>query len=92
VQRLNDFPFQYYWEIFKPVTLQPEQPGCGDITEDLADIYSDVKDGLLFFESGMVPAALWHWRRTFEAHWGEHATSAMRALHTFEPTMVDNPK
>lgn len=91
IQRLDNFPFQYYWEVYQPVTLDPEQPGCGDITEDLADIYSDIKDGLLLYKSGMVEAAAHHWRATFERHWGQHATSALKALHNYTASKVTSP-
>jgi len=83
LKRLNLFPFQYYWEIFHPLTDAPEEAVCGDVTDDLRDIYVDVKEGLLAYAQS-EQAAVWHWRTTFGFHWGEHATSALRALHAFE--------
>ena len=82
--RLKEFPFQYYWEIYDPILPKPEAPVCGDITDDLADIYYDLKPGLILFEAGHEMAAAWQWRCMF-SHWGDHATSAIRALHRFEP-------
>ena len=84
LQRLKSFPFQYYWEIFDPVTLEPEEAVCGDITDDLSDIYTDVKEGLLAYAVS-EQSAVWHWRTTFGFHWGAHATSALRALHSYDP-------
>jgi hypothetical protein len=78
------FPFQYYWEIFEPVTDTPEEAVCGDITDDLGDIYIDVKEGLLAYPLS-EQSAVWHWRTTFGFHWGRHATSALRALHAYDP-------
>jgi hypothetical protein len=83
-ERLRSFPFQYYWEIFHPITETPEEPVCGDIADDLGDIYFDVKAGLLVYPTS-VQAAIWQWRMTFGFHWGKHATSALRALYAFDP-------
>ena len=82
--RLRAFPFQYYWEIFDPVALNPEEPVCGDITDDLGDIYLDLKEGLLLYALS-EQAAVWHWRTTFGFHWGRHAASALHALHNYDP-------
>ena len=73
-------PFQYYSEVFNCLVVPPEEPVVGDIVDDLLDIYGDVVLGLQLFESGAVDAAASHWRFWFAAHWGEHATSAVRAL------------
>lgn len=84
VERFQAFPFQYYWEIFTPVTKTPEEPVCGDIADDFSDVYCDLKSGLLAYDLGRVPQAVWHWRFTWGIHWGEHATSALRALHSYQ--------
>jgi hypothetical protein len=83
-ERFKAFPFQYYWEIFSPITEQPNEPVCGDIADDLSDIYLDIKAGLLAYDLNRQPQAVWHWRFTWGIHWGEHATSALRALHSYE--------
>jgi len=59
-------------------------PVCGDIADDFSDIYQDVKSGLLAYELGRKSQAVWHWRFTWGIHWGEHATSALRALHSYQ--------
>ncbi len=82
--RLRSFPFQHYWEVFHTLTTEAEEPCLGDITDDLADIYHDVKEGLLALKISGRPLAVWHWRFTFSVHWGRHASSALRALHEFE--------
>jgi Domain of unknown function (DUF5063) len=74
-----DLPFQMYWEVFDPIV--EEEPVCGDVTDDLTDIYLDVKSGLALFDQGSEAAAVWHWRLLFRSHWGHHATSALRAVH-----------
>jgi hypothetical protein len=54
----------------------------GDVADDLADTYSDVKAGLLLLERGDAEGALWHWIWTFKLHWGTHVVNALHALHT----------
>jgi hypothetical protein len=82
--RLSAFPLQYYSEIFEPISLVATDATCGDITDDLGDIYCDVKEGLLVYVHD-EQAAVWHWRATFGFHWGRHATSALRVLHSYDP-------
>jgi hypothetical protein len=55
----------------------------GSISDDLADIWRDVKMGLLAFDSGKpkcIKDAVWHWRFSFGSHWGYHVAGAIRAL------------
>lgn len=82
--RLRSFPFQHYWEVFHTLTTEAEEPCLGDITDDLGDVYRDVKEGMLALELSGRHLAVWHWRSTFSVHWGRHASSALRALHEFE--------
>ncbi|HTQ81513.1 MAG TPA: DUF5063 domain-containing protein [Thermoanaerobaculia bacterium] len=74
-------PFQYYSEVSNPLDVPPEEAGVGDIADDIADIYSDILEGLRLYEAGRPREALWQWVFHLTYHWGAHATSAMRALH-----------
>jgi len=76
-------PFRYYSEVFNNLVIPPEEPVVGDIVDDLVDIYSDIAPGLELFESGDLAAAKDHWQFWLSSHWGEHATSALRALWSF---------
>jgi hypothetical protein len=84
-ERFSNLPFQYYREIFHPLAIaeSPEEPVIGDIVDDLMDIYIDLKEGILLYESGKPLAAVFHWRTLFGFHWGRHATCAIRALHIY---------
>jgi len=77
-------PFQYYREVFNPSIESSDEPVTGDLADDFADIYVDLKSGLDLFEQGFELAAVWTWRMLLGIHWGRHATSALRALHNFE--------
>lgn len=80
-QRLAEFPFQYYWNIRQVLSMDGAEPELGEIADDLGDIYKDVKEGLLAFQSDLKALAIWHWHQTWAMHWGAHAVSALRALH-----------
>ena len=54
------------------------------VSDDLEDIYCDVKEGLLAM-AGLDRASasiVWQWKFDLEIHWGRHAVSAMNALHS----------
>jgi hypothetical protein len=69
-----------YWEVGDP--YQWEAPVVGSLSDDLLEIYHDLKRGLAFLEQGgNANAAAWEWRSNFAKHWGEHAVDALRILH-----------
>lgn len=74
-------PFNYYWEVFDPSIEDSDEPVVGDVADDLTDMYSDLIKGLWLLDHGHMHAAAWSWKFTFDAHWGRHAVSALRALH-----------
>ena len=78
----SDLPVSVYWEIFNPLGDQPEDPVAGCLADDIGDIYNDVVAGLLLFQGGRYLEAHWQWVASLH-HWGEHATSATRALHMY---------
>jgi hypothetical protein len=71
--------FESYWEVFDPYKL--DQPVAGSLSDDLLDVYRDVRRGLALWESPHDAAAIWEWRFSLESHWGDHAVDALRALH-----------
>lgn len=86
VTRPEDWPgfdrHEFYWEVFN-VYGDGETEGivAGDLSDDLLDIYFDVRRGLrLWASEAPRAAAIWEWRFGFDAHWGNHAVNALRAL------------
>lgn len=72
----------HYWTVFDPFEL--EEPVAPILQDDFADIYKDLKNGLVIFDRGSergVVDAVWQWRFDFENHWGRHVVEALRALH-----------
>jgi hypothetical protein len=86
----------FYWEIFNPNYYEKDgNPGKGwEITDkeasqgylsdDFADIYSELKTGLLQIDIGTdeaVEDALWQLKWSFIHHWGNHCIDALSYLH-----------
>jgi hypothetical protein len=78
---LDRFNGLYYREFFDPDPTLNEEPGMGDVGDDLLDTYKDIKAGCLLYERGETTGALWHWSLLHRIHWGRHAVGALFALH-----------
>lgn len=81
--RAGNLPLNYYSELFNPTIVPAEEPVTGDLADDIADIYEDIKRGLSLLDAGHMEQAVWEWVFQMQTHWGEHATSAIRVLHWF---------
>ena len=53
------------------------------LADDIADIYRDLKEGLVLSETHQAPPEniIWNWRVLFYSHWGKHAMDALLAIH-----------
>lgn len=78
---LRRLPFDFYSEVYDPLPVPGEPPVIGSLLDDLADIYGDVVSGLRTYHAGQQNSAAWGWTFLMQAHWGQHATSSIRALH-----------
>ena len=87
-----------YLEVFDEKTNDIEGPVISSISENMADIYQDIKDFLLLYQTGTAEVmndALWECRMNFENFWGQKLVNAMRAIHKFiysgeEIAMIDD--
>lgn len=71
-----------YWTTLETHGDDAPQTVTLPLGDDLADVWRDLKTGLLALESGWPPGDVqWQWRFDFYVHWGRHATEALRALH-----------
>ena len=76
-----------YWSYFDPSEPPDtaDEPVFGILSDDLADIYRDVKPGLRAWatvDDIYLPSIIFDWKfPLFGSHWGVHAVSALRALH-----------
>ena len=74
---------QVYRMVFHPLDL--EDPAIKQaLSDDLADIYCDVKEGLLRIDRNsqvILPSVVWNWKFGLASHWGKHAANAINVLH-----------
>ena len=77
----NDYP-----EVFDEKINESEGHVVSGISEDMADIYQDMKDFLLLYQTGtgeVMNDAVWECRMNFENFWGQKLVNSMRAIHKF---------
>lgn len=79
-RRFGALPFNYYVQQTDPFALGPDGHEVGDLADDLADIWRDLKGGLSLFDAGFKDAAASHWWQFFWIHWGRHAASCLYPL------------
>lgn len=75
-----------YLEVFDEKMKESEGPVPSSISENISDIYQDVKDFLLLYQTGTTEVmndAIWDCRNNFESFWGQKLVNSMRAIHKF---------
>lgn len=73
-----------YLEVFLPDMAFSDTPIKKCISEDIADIYQDLKDFICVFQSGLnvtMNDSLCVCKEHFEEFWGQRLVNTMRALH-----------
>lgn len=73
-----------YLDVFVDQGIYTDEVQTAYISEDLADIYQELKDMAAAFQTGEEPImndAVVLCREAFEAHWGQKLLAVMRALH-----------
>lgn len=73
-----------YLEVFEKDMVYSERPILATISENMADIYQDVRDFIFAFQVGHEDAmrqALKTCRDNFETYWGQKLVNVLRALH-----------
>ena len=73
-----------YLEVFHPDMVYSDTPIKKNISEDLADIYQDLKDFIGVFQLGMnttMNDSLYVCKEHFAEYWGQRLVNTMRALH-----------
>jgi hypothetical protein len=72
----------FYMEVFDPV--YDKDTVMASLSDDLADIYLDLKRPLLKFETkdnNSQNIALWEWKFNIQGHCGDHIVDALRPIH-----------
>ena len=73
-----------YLEVFLPDMAYSDTPIKRTVSEDLADIYQDLKDFICVFQLGLnmtMNDSLYVCKEHFEEFWGQRLVNTMRALH-----------
>lgn len=73
-----------YLDVFVADMKYSDQPITKYISEDLADIYQDIKDFIFVFQLGLnetMNDALAICQENFRLHWGQKLVNTLRALH-----------
>ncbi len=74
-----------YLEVFIEEMRYSDRPITGYISENLADIYQDIKDFIFVFQLGLnrtMHDALAICQENFRLHWGQKLVNTLRALHS----------
>ncbi len=75
-----------YLEVFDERMNDSEGPVTANLAENMADIYQDLKDFLLLYQTGteeVMNDAVWQCRMNFETYWGQKLANSLRAIHRF---------
>jgi Domain of unknown function (DUF5063) len=75
-----------YLEVFDEKINDTEGPVVANLAENMADIYQDLKDFILLYQTGteeVMNDAVWQCKLNFENYWGQKLTNSLRAIHKF---------
>jgi hypothetical protein len=78
--RLLD-PIDVYSEVFDPYVPRSQTVACR-ISDDLANIVTDLRHGMAHYRDGRITEALWWWQFSYLSNWGPTASAALRALQS----------
>lgn len=74
-------PIDTYTEVFDPYALAVETVTCR-LSDDVADVVTDLSHGLAHYRAGSTTEALWWWQFSYLSNWGGTASAALRALQS----------
>jgi Domain of unknown function (DUF5063) len=74
-------PVDVYSEVFDPYEPRTAPVPCR-ISDDLADVITDLRHGMAHYSEGRVSEALWWWQFSYLSNWGPTASAALRALQS----------
>lgn len=68
-----------YSEVFDPYEPRKAPVACR-ISDDLANVVTDLRHGMAHYRQGRVSEALWWWQFSYLTNWGMAASASLRAL------------
>ena len=81
-RRFGALPLNYY-SVVDPLVVPAGDSMTGDLADDLADIWRDLKSGCLVQERGDLDQAIAEWRWSYCTHRGAHAAAAQFVLQSW---------
>ncbi|NDV78405.1 DUF5063 domain-containing protein [Dysgonomonas sp. 511] len=81
-----------YLEVFMQDMKYSDSPIAASISEDLADIYQDLKNFAAIFERGITENmndALYVCMENFKTYWGQKLVNVLRALHSLKYNTIE---
>ncbi len=81
-----------YKEVFDDDMQFSEQALTASVSEDLADIYQDLKDFIMSYQIGdelIMQEALWECLNNFRTFWGQKLVNCLRAVHELVYSDID---
>lgn len=84
-----------YLEVFLSEMAYSDTPIKRTVSEDLADIYQDIKDFIFVFRLGLnetMNDALYTCKENFGLYWGQKLVNTMRALHNIKYNPDNEPE
>lgn len=85
--------YDTYLDVFVAEMKYSDTPVTKSISEDLADIYQDVKNFVMQFQVGInetMHDAILECREHFRLYWGQTLVNTLRALHELEYNTPDD--
>nr|WP_231626804.1 DUF5063 domain-containing protein [Streptomyces apocyni] len=74
-------PVDVYSEVFDPYEPRKAPVACR-ISDDLADVITDLRHGMAHYRAGRTAEALWWWQFSYFSNWGATASASLRALQS----------
>jgi hypothetical protein len=82
-----------YLEVFDEEMRYSEAPVVASISENVCDIYQDLKNFISSYQYGIpevMQEALWQLNANFERYWGKSCASVLRAVHAAMSRAADD--
>lgn len=74
-------PVDVYSEVFDP--YEPRKaPVPARLSDDLADVVTDLRHGMAHYRAGRTTEALWWWQFSYFSNWGPTVSAVLRALQS----------
>ena len=81
------FPEYGYYPDTAPGDPNADKSSLGDAIDDLCDIARDLAEAIWLYENVSEAEAKWHFKFSYEIHWGEHLAKLLLYLKASAPRL-----